>query len=119
MWRTVGLCRASGGRLPRLPGRERCTMDTSSAPGTAIPVELEPAPHDPDAHWAVPALQRLQALHPPASGLVGDADYFTSPPPRIPDRQMPPPPKDQNDAEAMRKWLDHCWALRNLFGSGN
>lgn len=94
-------------------------MDTSSVPGTAIPVELEPAPHDPDAHWAVPALQRLQALHPPSSGLFTDADSFTAPPPRIPDRQMPPPPKDQNDTAAMRKWLDHCWALRNLFGSGN
>lgn len=94
-------------------------MDTSLAVGVAIPVELEPAPHDPDAHWAVPALQRLQALPPPSSGLIGGADYFTPPPPRVPDRQMPPPPKDQNDAEAMRKWLDHCWALRTLFGSGN
>jgi hypothetical protein len=94
-------------------------MDTSLAPGIAIPAELEPASHDPDAHWAIPALQRLQALHPPSSGRVGDADYFTPPPPRIPDRQIPPPPKNQNDAAAMRKWLDHCWALRNLFGSGN
>lgn len=94
-------------------------METSSAPGIAIPAESEPAPHDPDAHWAVPALQRLQALHPPSSGLIGDEEYFTAPSPRIPDRQMPPPPKDQNDAEAMRKWLDHCGALRNLFGSGN
>ena len=94
-------------------------MDTSLAVGTAIPAELEPAPHDANAHWAVPALQRLQALHPPTSGLVGDADYFTPPPPRIPDRQVPPPPKDQTDAAAMRKWLDHCWALRTLFGSGN
>jgi hypothetical protein len=93
-------------------------METSSAPGTTIPVELEPTPHDPDAHWAIPALQRLQAL-PPPSGLIGDADYFTPPPPRIPDRPMPPPPKDPNDAEAMRKWLDHCWALRTHFGSGN
>jgi hypothetical protein len=34
-------------------------------PGDCDFVELEPAPHDLDAHWAVPVLQRLQAL--PAS----------------------------------------------------
>lgn len=79
----------------------------------------EPAEHDPDAHWAIPALQRLQGLPPPASGVVGDEHYFTPPPLRIPDRQVPPPPRDQTDNVAMRNWLDHCWALRNLYGSGN
>lgn len=66
-----------------------------------------------------PALQRLQALPPPASGLAGDENYFTPPSPRIPERQLPPPPRDPTDSVAMRKWLDHCWALRNLYGSGN
>ena len=32
---------------------------------------------------------------------------------------MPPPPKDLNDKVALKKWQDHCWMLRNIFGSGN
>jgi hypothetical protein len=51
--------------------------------------------------------------------VVGDENYFTPPPLRIPERQLPPPPQDLTDSVAMRKWLDHCWALRNLYGSGN
>lgn len=94
-------------------------MNSSSVLETRRPAASEPAEHDPDAHWAIPALQRLQALPPPASGVVGDENYFTPPPPRIPERQMPPPPQDQTDSVAMRKWLDQCWALRNLYGSGN
>ena len=73
---------------------------------------------DPDAHWAVPALQRLQALPPPSSGVVGDENYFRPPPLRIPERKMPPPPQDMTDQAAVKKWLDHCTSLR-MFGSGN
>jgi hypothetical protein len=73
---------------------------------------------DPDAHWAVPALQRLQELPPPQSGVIGDEDYFRPPPLRVPERQMPPPPKDIDDPVARKNWLDQCSALR-LFGSGN
>ena len=93
-------------------------MNSSSALEQRRPAASAPAEHDPDAHWAIPALQRLQALPPPASGSVGDENYFT-PPLRIPERQLPPPPRDPTDSVAMRKWLDHCWALRNLYGSGN
>lgn len=38
---------------------------------------------------------------------------------RIPQRSMPPPPKDTMDQTAMDKWHRHCWMLRNFFGSGN
>ena len=94
-------------------------MDSSLVLETRRSAASEATEHDPDAHWAIPALQRLQALPPPSSGLVGDESYSTPPPVRIPDRQLPPPPRDQTDSVAMRKWLDHCWALRNLYGSGN
>lgn len=74
---------------------------------------------DPHAHWAIPALERLRALGPPNSGFVGDEHYNDRPPPWIPERQMPPPPKDMNDQEAVKRWSDHCWMLRSIFGSGN
>lgn len=86
-------------------------MDTQAPPQ----VEVE----DPHAHWAVPALERLRALGPPRSGFVGDEHYHDRPPLRVPERQMPPPPKNVADRAAVRKWLDHCWALRTIFGSGN
>lgn len=38
---------------------------------------------------------------------------------RMPDRPMPPPPADMTDTKAVAKWRDHCWALRNMYGSGN
>jgi hypothetical protein len=94
-------------------------MDSSLVLETRRPAASDSAEHDPDAHWAIPALQRLQALPPPASGVVGHEHYFMPPPLCIPERQLPPPPQDQTDSVAMRKWLDHCWALRNLYGSGN
>ena len=74
---------------------------------------------DPHAHWAIPALERMRQLPPPSSGLIGDDHYHDAPPLRIPDRRMPPPPKDMTDQAAVKKWLDHCWMLRNIFGSGN
>jgi hypothetical protein len=77
------------------------------------------AEEDPDAYWALPALERLRQLPSPSSGLIGDEHYHDRPPLRIPDRPLPPPPKNMEDQAAVKKWLDHCWALRNLFGSGN
>lgn len=38
---------------------------------------------------------------------------------RMPERPMPPPPADMTDAKAVAKWRDHCWMLRNIFGSGH
>jgi hypothetical protein len=76
------------------------------------------ADQDPHAHWAVPALDRLLSLPPPSSGVVGDAHYHDIPF-SWPDRQIPPPPKNMDDKEAVKRWLDHCWMLRNIFGSGN
>lgn len=98
-------------------------MGSSSAalqapPPTSAPAPT-PEPTDPHAHWAVPALERLRQLGPPSSGVVGDENYHRRPPPRIPERQMPPMPENRDDPVAMKKWLDHCWALRTIFGSGN
>lgn len=76
------------------------------------------AAEDPDAHWAVPALERLLASPPPASGVVGDAEYYKRPPHRFPERKMPPPPSDMTDQKAVTEWLRHCMCLR-MFGSGN
>lgn len=78
---------------------------------------LPPAANDPHARWAIPALERLRQLPPPASGVVGDADNLHTPF-RFPDRRMPPPPPDMNDQAAVDRWLRHCSAMR-LFGSGN
>lgn len=89
-----------------------------SSSSTAVKPSTPSAP-DPDAHWAVPALERLRQLGPPSGGIVGDENYHAHPPLRIPERQMPPMPKNRDDPVAMRKWMDHCWALRTLFGSGN
>ena len=91
-------------------------METSAP---ALKEPPDPARADPVAHWAVPALERLRRLPLPSSGIVGDENYDARPPLRIPERQMPPMPKNREDPVAMRKWLDHCWALRTLFGSGN
>jgi hypothetical protein len=74
---------------------------------------------DRDAHWAIPALERLRAQGPPRSGVVGDERYHDHPPLGIPDRQIPPPPADMTDLNAVEKWRTHCWMLRNIFGSGN
>jgi hypothetical protein len=71
-------------------------------------------PEDPHAHWAVPALERLRELG-PASGGGGDDAEAPAP---LPERSMPPMPEDGKDTAAMRKWLDHCSALRSMFGSG-
>lgn len=38
---------------------------------------------------------------------------------RMPERRLPPPPADMTDAKAVEKWGNHCWMLRNIFGSGN
>jgi hypothetical protein len=85
-------------------------MDTQDLPGVE---------DDPHAHWAVPALERLRSLPLLSSGMMGDEHYHDPPPLQIPERQMPPPPKDMEDQAAVRKWLDHCWALRTIIGSGN
>lgn len=75
-------------------------------------------PQDPDAHWAIPALARLLLSPPPNSGGVGDSDDYRALPPRFRDTRIPPAPGDMRDQDAVRKWLDHCSALR-MHGSGN
>jgi hypothetical protein len=42
-------------------------MDSSLVLEMRRSAASEATEHDPDAHWAIPALQRLQALPPPAS----------------------------------------------------
>ena len=91
-------------------------METSAPP---LKERTDSAPADPHAHWAIPALERLRRLPPPSSGILGDESFDKRPPSRIPERRMPPMPKNRNDPVAMKKWLDQCWALRTMFGSGN
>ena len=38
---------------------------------------------------------------------------------RMPERPLPPPPADMTNTKAVEKWRNHCWRLRNIFGSGN
>jgi hypothetical protein len=65
------------------------------------------------------ALERMRNLPPPDSGVIGDEEYLRPPPLVRSYRHMPPPPANMDDREAVRKWLDHCTALRTMFGSGN